>query len=794
MSIQKKPIETLKQQKESFLNYIKTKEKYSWIIADLFEDDEIEKIDNMEWVKQHLEQKWISKELTDTLEEEYTEYLRWGSYYWPINKYPEEIKNKIKKNNKITQKIKNNIIKEYKKNKKFITADIKEFINDKLSFLNIDTSKEIWKEINELEQEIEKWNSEIKNEQNLIWKYEWELEKTNILKISKKKELKKEILKKKEIIKETKEKIKEKEDILIKKKEQDWKIFKLWKINKDFIWSKNRIDIDSCQQSINEIKKELIEYIEYIPKDLLIRLKENIEDKIIGQHDLQSEKLAKSINEYLNYLYFWENREYWFIRYDKSYKSRWWEQIIWKMWKASTRNVIPTLYWKDHIDTQIVRIITDLWWELETWKESTIDQSFMDDVFIHTTWFDVLDEILDEWWLISTNEARRRARYNNDIKKSITQEHAQHKDIYFSRGFKKNWYGWKKELDDDFVFIANTMNAFARSGYGVPLNWKMQCNWTDWFTNGNQWHDSDGYSIISESALQKSYFWDSSYSKIDVKDVYIFLPESKKEIVENNPKYKIENANIIYIPKQYWGEMNYEIYEFIKKEINAREKRKEMTIPKKIITNNDGIESINSWYKWAFCEPVNNNNEIIFNPIKEWNNNIIIQFLEKHYDEFELSKKNIDLERLKAFLSEQKNKIDNINLPFKYPKELVILAIALIKIWLNPATDINGRNIYHIIWKKLAEFGYTSKELWILYQTIFHICWMKNFDYLIRWNDRISEWKRKDELNIISNWCHDWQIDFNQMKDLLIEISNLSLNEQYSKIIKNILKNKTHYN
>jgi hypothetical protein len=40
--------------------------------------------------------------------------------------------------------------------------------------------------------------------------------------------------------------------------------------------------------------------------------------------------------------------------------------------------------------------------------------------------------------------------------------------------------------------------------------------------------------------------------------------------------------------------MNYEIYEFIKKEINTREKRKEMTIPKKIITNNDGIESINS--------------------------------------------------------------------------------------------------------------------------------------------------------------------------------------------------------
>ncbi|MBO4517204.1 hypothetical protein J5751_07465 [bacterium] len=57
MTKQKKPIETLKQQKESFFNYIKTEKKYSSIIADLFHDEELENFDNMENIKQHLVQK-----------------------------------------------------------------------------------------------------------------------------------------------------------------------------------------------------------------------------------------------------------------------------------------------------------------------------------------------------------------------------------------------------------------------------------------------------------------------------------------------------------------------------------------------------------------------------------------------------------------------------------------------------------------------------------------------------------------------------------------------------------------
>jgi hypothetical protein len=57
MTIRKKSPDTLKQQKESFFNYIKTKEKYSEAIADLFFDDEIEKIDDIDEVKHHLEEK-----------------------------------------------------------------------------------------------------------------------------------------------------------------------------------------------------------------------------------------------------------------------------------------------------------------------------------------------------------------------------------------------------------------------------------------------------------------------------------------------------------------------------------------------------------------------------------------------------------------------------------------------------------------------------------------------------------------------------------------------------------------
>ena len=57
MAVKRKSLDTLKQQKKSFINFIKTKEKYSEVIANLFYDDEIERIDSVEAIKHHLEQK-----------------------------------------------------------------------------------------------------------------------------------------------------------------------------------------------------------------------------------------------------------------------------------------------------------------------------------------------------------------------------------------------------------------------------------------------------------------------------------------------------------------------------------------------------------------------------------------------------------------------------------------------------------------------------------------------------------------------------------------------------------------
>jgi hypothetical protein len=57
MTIRKKSLDTLKQQKNSFFNFINTREKYASIIADLFYDGEIEKIDDVAEVESYLVQK-----------------------------------------------------------------------------------------------------------------------------------------------------------------------------------------------------------------------------------------------------------------------------------------------------------------------------------------------------------------------------------------------------------------------------------------------------------------------------------------------------------------------------------------------------------------------------------------------------------------------------------------------------------------------------------------------------------------------------------------------------------------
>jgi len=777
MTIRKKSPDTLKQQKESFFNYIKTKEKYSEAIADLFFDDEIEKIDDIDEVKHHLEEKWISKELVDSLEKDYTSYLEAQSFYWPIDDYSDELKESIKKNDKILHKIKRNILKEYKNEEDFISLNVENFVNDE--FVPVDSSlfKDFWDRYHWNREVYKKWQEkkdlefEIEKLQREINKMRYQLKDAHWFQMSKKKRIEKEIISMEQEKNKKEEKIKNIEKI-VNEYENNEKFAKNIESIKNrrftdilkIMWNNGEYtDINQYKQAIKNINKELEDYLVYIPEENITKIKtwiiEIITENQKKRIHLLKTKLESEFNEYFNYFYFWEDKKRHFVNLYSI--SNWFD--------VSIKWIIPTVYTKSRIDSQILNIISRLWWNLYKWEEILPDNPFMNDIFIHTTWFNVLDEILEEWWIVSTNEIWERSKRNIDISESKTQNTKPHKDIYFSRGYRKNGY-WYHENNDDFVFIANTMANFANSGYWIPLNPEMQNN--PWFDTGEYKHDIHWYSIISKSALEKN-FRDDSYSKIDIKDLYIFVSESKKDKIESNPEYKIDEANIIYIPKKYNWEMTYQLYEFMKSEIEKREQQKQKgrLIPQRIITDRDGIKSISTWYQWAFCVPQKWTPELSFNPIKNWNKDNIIKFIEKFYDDFWLKEKDIDL--LKK-ISIDMDEVDNISISLKYPKELILLIIFCMKM------KLSLRNISSVS-GKLEIFGYNSKELWIFYKSIeriYGICGIWNERYLYsngKWREYWYEY--------IYNWCGDWWVDFNKMKEFLVIVSGLVLDDYKSKLV-----------
>lgn len=745
MTIRKKSPDILKQQKKSFINYIMNKEKYSKVIADLFLDDELEKIDDMESVKQHFERKWISKEMMDSLETDYESYLRWESFYWPIDDYPDDIKEAIKGNDKILSKIKNNIINEYKENKEFISLDIYKFIENNFWTFDEKNFKNIRKEISELRIEIKELKEQNNANEEIIKNLENEYWKLSIIKFRKKKEIIQKIEDKKNENIEIQEKIKRKEEEHKTKNKRECTIDNLWRINNinNFIWQKKWTDLAECKKSLGEIREEMSEYLNYIPEETFKHIVRVLYEKISDEKNIKKEKLEKMIDEYLNYFFTWENR---YMGY------------------------IPTIYTRNKIDEEIINIIKELeiGYKMHTDIEDKIDYDFIDDVFIHTTWFRVLDEILEEWWLVSTNEANKRWRNNEDIKNSITQkeelkdEGAQpHKDIYFSRGFRKNLY-WHNKSDDDYIFIANTMNNFANNGYWVPLNSQMQPDeYGEIIKNAVRGdHDLQWYSIISKSAIENKEQEDS-YSKINIKDVYIFVCETKKKEIEWNSKYKTQGVNIIYFPEKYKWEMSYELYEFIKNEIAKREEKmqKRTPIPNKIITSEYGIESVSKEYQWAFCTPKITEQRFLSNPIKNWDYKDIINFLER----IDQSEWLINFQIIEDVLIKNKDEIDNLDIGFKYPKELIILIILTLKIY----KPVNWK-IYSIC-KKIKEFWYSLKEVAILYETIGII------DSLLIYN----EIEDKDIKKIIE-WCDNWWIDVKEMENFVVKILNIAVEKKYA--------------
>ncbi len=767
MSIQKKPIETLKQQKESFLNYIKTKEKYSWIIADLFEDDEIEKIDNMEWVKQHLEQKWISKELTDTLEEEYTEYLRWGSYYWPIEEYPEEIKEQIMENNKKLKKIEKKVINMYKKDKEIIELNVEEFVENEFNKLNI-TDNEPFDKKQNWENKINKKNKERKEIENELQDIEKEiderkyiLESTNRFLKKKKKENLEEEIRNKEKKKAKKENEKADVETAIKELQKDKeKAEEIEKISersnsdiKEIMWNNGEYkNIKEYTNAIWKVFERIEEYRKYIEKETINKIKKIITEIIRKNINEITKKIKieieELVEEYQKYEKYWENKNWWPIK---------------------------TIFAKNRTNPRIVEICKKLWIKTNNEKaDEEIDYNFINEIFVHTTWFNVLDDILEEWWLVSTNETMKRSKQNEDIGKSRTQTVTAHKDIYFSRGVKINWY-WEHETDDDFVFIVNTMNNFANAWYWVPLNNEMQDFWN---IIGSTDHDMTWYSIISKSSLEKNIN-DTSYSKIDVKDFYIFVSESKKEIIENNPKYKTENANIIYIPKELMWKMNYKLYDFMKKKIEEKDKGKEkkISIPKKIITNNDWIKSIREGNKWAFCEQIDDNTEVIYNPLKGKDYGKMIEYLEKNQEFLWIYREKINFEYLKKFLHENENAIKNFDVPFEYPKELLTLIIIFTTAFKWKTRDKYIYYVNSLIPNKISNFWYDIKNISIFSNSIEDLC------DIIRHN---SDPKRqKNNFKNIEEKCEIRWINFQEYKKFLKWIAKIVLNEtQFNYLMK----------
>ena len=753
MSIEKKPIETLKQQKESFLNYIKTKEKYSWIIADLFEDDEIEKIDNMEWVKKHLEQKWISKELADTLEEEYTEYLRWGSYYWPTEEYPEELKETIKKNNEILRIKKKNILIRNKEYENLLWVDIKKFVNktfiDQWHYKNTYDEKywnqKIWdenKKITKKNEKIEEYKRKIKISNDSLENMNW------FMKRGKKKALENEIAAREAEIQKLEN---EKNEIqkLIYEYDNNIKLVKkiegIKKRDESYIETiverfKEKNNLELYKEVVETINSELKGFLKYITKEEKQKIKRNIIN-VLNKHNEKAKeniknKIENEIKEYISFFNYWENNDL---------KS------------------IKTIYSRNRLDPRIMQIINNLWINVDVdWSRETIDYNFINDVFIHTTNFDILDEILDEWWLISSCETQIRAKDNEDIKNSMTQWYKKHKDVYFSRWYRKNFY-WHAKSDDDHVYIVNTMKNFANSWYWVPLNTEMQSFW--WDAVYNTGHDDSWYSIISKSVVEnynKNKERDNyTYSKIDIKDVYIFVSEKKREIIENNPKYKIEHANIIYIPEEYNCKMNYNLYEFIRKKIQSinNEENLKNPIPKKIIRNDEyNIEARWDEYSWAFCEPVQETKEIIYNPIRNWDTKTILKFFEQNKKEYLA-----DIDKIKDFLMKNSIKIENTNIPIKYPKELITIAITSARAKKNKniiKIDINDYE--KKISRQLSKFWYSTKEIWILDELISFF-----------WLTDIKTFKKDEKIQEI---CTTWDIEIQQLKWIILEISKIILN------------------
>lgn len=767
MAIKKKSKETLDQQKNSFLNFVGTQKKYESIIAELFLMDN-EKIGDINYVKSYLKWKWIDKVLVDNFENDYKKYL-WGNYfYWPINQYSPELQNKIIENNKKLKKLKREIIKEYNEindfdlivsNKKFEGFLVDEIWCEESVF----NSRNIDDDISNIEKKVKDKNDSLELAKENLEQKEKEYAESNFLSFVKKSKLKKEIKTLRDNItkledelsnlKSEKDELNNVRDLLnwIKSykqycrtslsfrspyaKYQDWwdPLFEFiwiekWSLSKVFDESfefsengKNNYK-DYCKDYLSKIVWKLKLCAHYMSNEDFYRYiiqqlsqKRKLHTIYDGPVKDYIKSLENKINEYLNYFFFWE---------DKKLNCIWWHQV-------------PTVFSWEKMDENIlniINIIKDFNTDLNL-NFDGIDERFMDDLFIHKSDFRVLDEILKEWGLISHNEILNRS-YNQDIRQSMMNHGAQHKDVYFSRWFNQHWY-WLSQRLEDKVFYINTMNNFALNGYWVPLNLTMQNNTTIEDNSYGPCGDSVGFSIISKNCLG----W-NNHSKVDVKDLFIFVSETKKAIIEWNPKdYPVDNAHIIYIPKEYYStpEFTYKIYEFIEKQMEQYKQNKKI-VPNKIIWNKeDNIWSCWNDYLWTFCTELWDDAEKnIPNLLWDWNIDNIINLL-----------KNCSKKENKMFVEQIEEWLKNVNfeglsLPSFLPFELFKLIYAYLKV------DYNHRPYIWSITRILARSWYSQKEIAIFYEIIYFI----NASYTKNYVD-------------LQHFCNAFSLDYKDIESII---------------------------
>lgn len=746
MAIRKKSREKLEKQKNDFLRWLQYDSVYSKEISELLcvWSDKIQDMDELE---KYLKEKWCDESVISKLKDKYIEFLRPGYLYWEKEQYSERTQLEIQRNEDKMEEIKNQIL-DYRKKEWSILLNPDGFVMSKFKeYENYNTlwSRNLDEEIRNNDEEIQKTKEELKSKGNLEEKLESEImeSKNQIIhykwktfKFFYKKDIlniEKIITWKEKELENLNDEICELNNKINNLEEKKWKLKKIEDAIKNINnWLSRNLseslispfikDSLSISMNWNELDKRFLEIKEnikialpYLNKDFFNKLYSRISQQLKEQfreNDFYNNKirvLNEFVRKYIN-LFF--------------------------TWKEDGKLRIPTIFSKKYFDRDILEIIRELdstwkiFWNIERdIMENQVDYWFMNDIFVHQSNFRVLDDIIQDWWLVSHNEIINKKNYNGDVANSSNDHYIRHKDVYFSRWFAANGYGKTSDLRES-IFFVNTMSNFARKWYGVPISKKMQENSTDRKLQDKAW-----YSIISDDIYDEYRWGDNSYTKVKLEDMFIFVPESRKSDVERIflwcwLYWKDENLKIVYIPESlyenvYLGNGNsYGIYEFMKKYIEEQSKDGSQIVPKTVVWNKEDqkyINSIDDSYKFAFCETVPS--KVV--ELSKISDEILDDEILCNLIKWDVSWKKGNRENIKKLL-------DMVNKELNWLEELPLkLPIYLFKYWiLSQSID---RDFLLRLW-------YSRKDIMTLYVLLTE----KNY-----------EW-----------FCRDWSVNLDDMQEL----------------------------